>query len=526
MPITSIVTQPGAASLKGAYQEIQYAVTAIAPSGETPAIIWCDIYFGNVYYKSLSTTILITGAWRFDIQDAAQEYLRSALAPNGAGDVFLAAKSLTKVFCRFRVGFYDTNGFITSEGTVPVQATGTLPAVSGTGLQSSTSFIVNSALQHEDNPDLPQHLFHYKSGVWAEKTHPLTHRPAPYKVGSGNSDYFPLVHLDNSPLKCIRLNYRFEGQTGFQQRLKCYPIPCPVITPVLLGIIINADSTQTISLGWQQLPPYATGVKVKYRKTNTADTLQAQNVIGASIAITLPLGKYDFYFTAIGDCTQVDDSTMLAIGEDRNPCQPVSGLAVTRISANIWRVSWNVVSGSSGYYLYYKKDTDPDFSQIFVPGNSYDFNNPEPNRTYTIKVSNYCNPWESDLSEITTFNVPSSYTLKLNLFAGGVSTYITEYDLAGINPISNSAGRIQGAGSNAGSSPSFYLFEKIHNDRAATAVRLHVYSSNGKQIVGNYQLFMDGVLKATSNVNTPNNTWINIPVELFNANIVDLKLNF
>lgn len=529
MPITSIIQQPAPASISAAYRPVVYRVVAVATNGTDQApIVWCDIYFGGVYYKSLSATVCAApGEWQFDIQDAAQEYLRTALAINGGSEIYQATRSMTRVFCRFRASGYTAAGFLLPEGTVPVQATGMNPAQPGTGLQSATAFIINSVLQHEDNQNLADHLNTYKTGTWSEQAFPLSHRPVRQRLTINDSDYFPLVYTGNEPLKCLKVNYRFFGQTAYQSKTKCWPIPCPEITPVLIGIVLNADTTQTITIGWQPLPAYVTGIKFTYRKTGTGNTWQEVMFPSVSVfSTTLPLGKYDFNVSANGDCLNVDPGQLLNVGEDRNPCAKVTGLVVIRLTASTWKLSWNAVTGSAGYTVYYQKQGDSE-NTADVMANGFIFDNLVAGGTYNAYVRNKCSPGTSDPSDVVTIVVPNTYRLKLNFLNGAISTYIKQYH---IDPdlfiIDNSGGSISGAGGNAGIPQDHWLFERDHTNRAPTFIALQLYSSNGRQIVGNYQVWIDGVFSTSANVNQPNNSWLNVPVSLLDLDNLELKLNF
>ncbi|MFB6453722.1 fibronectin type III domain-containing protein [Chitinophaga sp. Hz27] len=529
MPVTAIIAQPSTGGLSAAYRPVIYRINAMATNEMDQApIVWCDIYFGGVYYKSLSSTIYSApGEWQFDIQNAAQEYLRAALAPNGSGNIFQSAKSLTKVFCRFRASGYNQSGITIPEGTIPIQATGMSPAQPGTGLQSYTSYIVNSALLHEDNQDILTHLTFSKTGIWSPLAFPLTHRPRKYNLAIQDSDYFPIVYTGTTPIKCIQLNFRLQGQSNYQQRTKCWPFPCPQLSPVLQGIMLNPDTTQTITIGWQSLPVYVSGVKVQYRKTGSSTPWTAVTLGAVSYwAVTLPLGKYDFMVSATGDCTEVDPGVLMNVGENRNPCQPITGLIVTRVTADTWRITWNPVAGSSGYIVSYQINNGPS-QESTVTTNSYTFVGVLPGDTYKAVVYNLCNPGASDPSAEVTFTAPQNFTFRMDAFKGAVSTYCTEYKLgSSLFAISNTAGRISGAGSWSGANPALYRYEATHSQRDATVISLHLFSSNSHQIVGNYEVYADGTFIGSANVNTPNNSWLNIPVNLLDVGLIELKLNF
>src|SRR4051794_28954015 len=181
-----ITAQPAANSLKAAYRPIVISV-AIVPAGP---VMYVDIYFAGVFYKTISKT----QGFDFDIQDAAQEYLKKYLPPNGSDAIFNAAPVITDCYVKVRSSIVDpVTGFTTPDAPIPVQATATTGATPGGGVQSNSFYIVNAALQQEDNQDLPAHLNAFKLGSWDAGTFPLTHRTNGYLVGRLQSDYFPIL---------------------------------------------------------------------------------------------------------------------------------------------------------------------------------------------------------------------------------------------------------------------------------------------------------------------------------------------
>src|SRR5689334_16037008 len=108
MPIGAIISQPESNSLKAAYRPVVLRVAATKTDNSAqPPVVYCDIYFNDVYYKSISKSQytvlnLSNSEWQFDIQDAAQEYLKKFLGNNGEAAVVEATTIITKVFCRFR----------------------------------------------------------------------------------------------------------------------------------------------------------------------------------------------------------------------------------------------------------------------------------------------------------------------------------------------------------------------------------------------------------------------------------------
>lgn len=224
MPIISIIQQPASGSINAAYRPVVVTARATASNGDAkPPVVYCDIYFGSVFYKTLSksqyTTLNSTDSdWQFDIQDACQEYFRYHVGLNGGHSVESGASLVVSVFCKFRSSGINTNGFIDAEGLEPTQATGGTVSSPGTGTQTNTFIVVNSTLQNEDNQDLSIHLNSFKAGTWNSGYFPLTHRPIRYKICLGDSDYFPIIKTTSAPtFTKLCLNYVFIGQSTVRQ---------------------------------------------------------------------------------------------------------------------------------------------------------------------------------------------------------------------------------------------------------------------------------------------------------------------
>lgn len=223
MPIDSIILQPAVNSYNAAYRPILFIVAASSTDGtNTPPVVYCDIYFSGVYYKTLAhtkrdseTVDTLSSIFIFDIQDAVQEQLKSYLGANGGSLIESADTVALSSFVKFRASGIDTDGFIQPEGTLPVRATGGTPAVSGTGTISNIYFVVNAVLQLEDSQNLVLHLDSYKRGdTWNTNYHPLTHRPSSYDVCRNGSDFYPLIYIGTG-IATLRLNYIRDETLSF-----------------------------------------------------------------------------------------------------------------------------------------------------------------------------------------------------------------------------------------------------------------------------------------------------------------------
>jgi hypothetical protein len=229
MAISSISYQPGLGALKAAYRPIVFRVLAVATDNSPiPPVVYCDIYFNSLYYKTLSRThyyklFSTNSEWEFDIEDACQEFLSKFVGASGGSVILNAGSVITSVFCKFRSSGLDSNGFVQHEGTKPIQSTGDVQPVAGTGTSSEVFYAVNATLQQEDQQSLSLHLASYKISSWNSECFPLTHRPNPYIIGRSDSDYYPIIDKNNGAgISQLALNYRLVGQSTMRRSIASY----------------------------------------------------------------------------------------------------------------------------------------------------------------------------------------------------------------------------------------------------------------------------------------------------------------
>jgi hypothetical protein len=217
MAIVSISQQPAVNALKAAYRPIMLKTVATRTDGNpVPPVVYCDIYIGGIFYKTLSKTQYSSvsvgdSEWTFDISDALQEVLSYTIPLYGESLIKLLPNNFRQVYVKFRSSGFDAAGFILPEGTSPVQGTGGNPPVAGTGTQSNTFYVINSTLQHTESQDLATHLNSLKSLTWANHTYPLTHRPKDYLLCFSDNDYYPIIYMGDDGLKGIRITYTYDG---------------------------------------------------------------------------------------------------------------------------------------------------------------------------------------------------------------------------------------------------------------------------------------------------------------------------
>lgn len=237
MAIDSIYSQPASGSLWANYRPIVLVAAARPDTSDgLPPVVYCDIYVNSQYYKSISKTVpkqifylggggIDYGHYEFDIQDALQEYLIFRVLVNGGFGILGAsayannADTYIPVLCKFRSSHYDTDGFVVTENTAPIQGTGLIVPTAGTGTSSNTFNVFNATLQHHENQNLITHLDSYltnntvTTGVAKiAAIAPLTHRPLYYRICAGDSDYYPFVDSSGAhSYTILRLNYKPKG---------------------------------------------------------------------------------------------------------------------------------------------------------------------------------------------------------------------------------------------------------------------------------------------------------------------------
>lgn len=256
MPVSVIASQPTAGSLHAAYSPVILRVQATATGGaKQPPFVACDIYIKDLFYKSMIRTAPdqvndTSTEYVFDIADALQEFLQPDIAVLDNSELLQAPHMSAKVFCKFRASGIDAEGFTIEEGVVPVQATKYTVPVPGDGLASNTFFVINAALQHEDNQDLATHLAAYKTGTWANNAFPLTHRKR-YFFCDNSSDHYPLIFSGGCVDTELVLHYRLKGQSNFQnvtlsEDSPCDPMPFEVSVD---GNRVDVDLSQALEAG-------------------------------------------------------------------------------------------------------------------------------------------------------------------------------------------------------------------------------------------------------------------------------------
>lgn len=231
----TIEEQPDLNGIYAAYRPINFLISTDLVDDLPISVAYCDIYFNNVYYKTVSKTqpksIDVDFAYfAFDIQDACQEYLKKYVPAYGEDDIFEATPIIASVLCKFRQGIKDVNGFIVSDVDEPVQGTGNTDPIDGEGEASDVFFAVNSTLQNNEDQDLGSHLDEFKSGTWEADSYPLTHRKKTSGIRTTDNDFFPILSVKIP--RCLTLHYKYKGASyaSVNYCAPCSPVVVPTIT--------------------------------------------------------------------------------------------------------------------------------------------------------------------------------------------------------------------------------------------------------------------------------------------------------
>lgn len=263
MPITSIILQPASESLKFAYRPIVFTIGALQNDATAdkfiPPVVFCDVYVNGKYFKSIYKTQPankpvfeeMNPVFKFDIQDACQEVLKPVLPTIGQQQITEIDGLVVSIYCRFRAGSINEEGFVVYEDVSPIQGTDQVEAVPGGGVESNTFNVVNATIEHEEFVDeYSNFLSKFKSGIWSSQAFPLTPRPSIYKICRQDNDVFPVLYSGTKKLKCIKINYKLKGSESFSTEQSCITIPAcqpPVFSSeielpdITVGGILNQE---------------------------------------------------------------------------------------------------------------------------------------------------------------------------------------------------------------------------------------------------------------------------------------------
>jgi len=177
MAIIGDFTDIAANQLMAAYRPVAFAPVDDGTGGTCP-VVYCDVYFNGVYYKTLSSsspyeTVGIETVWTFDIQAVCQEYLSTTIPDITSFYVTGITSAIASCYCKFRNSTVDSYGIITPQATIPIQGTVDSAPVPGSGYQSITFYVVNASLQQADIQDLQTQLAAHKLLTYPTLTPPI-----------------------------------------------------------------------------------------------------------------------------------------------------------------------------------------------------------------------------------------------------------------------------------------------------------------------------------------------------------------
>lgn len=335
MAILSIINQPANNAIKAAYRPIIISCTAEQDDPIAgrfiPPVVFCDVYFNGIYYKSLASTQptnkpeygTTNAEYSFDIQGLCQEVHQKVLAQNGVSAIQPASGIILSVYCKLRSSTVNANGFTIPQSPIPVQGTGYNIPVGGGGTQTNTFYSCNSTLQHEDNMLFEDHLNAYKKRIWQSTAFPLTHRPDGYSICKNDADVFPIINAGTKDFKCIKINYRLKNSNEFISAQNCGLIPCVPVgyAASLPNAVKDVPYSATITL---------TGSAPFTIDSSTLPTWASHSLIGSSITITGTPTVTDveddvpIEFEISNECGSVSISETIDVLADAPACTPVA----------------------------------------------------------------------------------------------------------------------------------------------------------------------------------------------------------
>jgi hypothetical protein len=89
-------------------------------------------------------------------------------------------------------------------------------------------------------------------------------------------------------------------------------------------------------------------------------------------------------------------------------CSVPSDLAVTKMNSKNARLTWDAVSGATGYIFQYRKAGTTTWKSRTITVPSFDLKNLTPSTTYETEVATTCASGTSEFSAIVSFTTPRS----------------------------------------------------------------------------------------------------------------------
>ncbi len=278
------ITGPSANDIKSAYNPIVFDVFVTSVN----EVCYCDIYFFGTYYKTLVSTSPIYGGGstqhRFDISDAAQEYIKTAVPYPATHTTmqFGIYDNIAQCFCKFRGSTISVNNVVTPQGPLPVQGNMDTNPVAGGGTQASTFYIVDAAIQANDATTFIAHLTAYRNN-------PLL--VGPFGIDTAIFRCYPLSHAKT--IKQSKLDYAqfpfFVAKNGFDGS---------ATANVSLSILAVAPNGTATSYHLGAFNQNINDVRRYYIPTGIPQLLALDN--------TIPFDTFDYYYVFVKSVTHAD----------------------------------------------------------------------------------------------------------------------------------------------------------------------------------------------------------------------------
>jgi len=263
-------------------------------------------------------------------------------------------------------------------------------------------------------------------------------------TGQSNATFFEITDLSASTIYYVRVMATTKAE-GFENsewsQPKIFTTAEPEYVPLAPpdNLAVSDKTTDSITLKWDAVDN-ATGYEVQYRKTGDEDGTVVP-VSGTSTTVT-DLDDdtvYEFQVRAVNAISESEWSVSIFETTDAIPPEPLEtpmGLRVIGKTSGTITLSWNSVSGATGYEVRYR-DNDGlwKMEDVVVTGTSAVVSNLVSETLYEFQVrakkDGSCSDWSESVFEITSATIPGdlhdsdkttdSVTLNWNIIPGATS---------------------------------------------------------------------------------------------------------
>ncbi len=189
------------------------------------------------------------------------------------------------------------------------------------------------------------------------------------------------------------LAYNGKGDSEFS-----YTLIVTTLVAAPTSLSATVESSSQIDLAWGEVAG-ATGYKI-YQLNSVGDSTEIGDVIGElayeSTGLS-PYTDYSYKVTAYSDAGESEASS--TVSKTTLVAAP-SNFSYSVVSASQINLSWDPVKGATGYYIFYSKNKDTDYSSIFVStSTTYDSKELDANEEYFYYVRAKNANGEGDFSD-------------------------------------------------------------------------------------------------------------------------------